>query len=198
MIKALVTAFLVLVPSMALSCYPPFYSNLVDFISSDWSKIEPYQIVYGHFISIGGIEVEDVTDAYRNDYSASNFVAKNLTASAVFELIDPVSSRQRNGYINVEIWKVWDNGSSSCSFGNHSPDGYLEISFDKLLERDDEVLTFEIGRAGNLSYSFPLFSVHFGEPFTPAQRRALRRCIFHDACERNDLQSLRTLEPVNR
>ncbi len=198
MIKILVSVFLVLVPSMALSCYPPFYTSLVDFISSDWSKKEPYQIVYGHFISIGGIEVEDVTDARRNDYSASNFVAKKLTASAVFELIDPVTSRQRNGRISVEIWKVWDNGSSSCSFGNQSPNGYLDVTFDKLLDRDDEVLTFEIGPDGSLSYSFPLFAVHFGEPFTPAQRRTLGRCIFSDACERDDLQSLRTLEPEHR
>jgi len=198
MIKVLVSVFLVLVPTMALSCSPPYYSSLVDFISSDWSKKEPYQIVYGHFISIGEIEVEDLTEARIRDSSASNFVAKRLTASAVFELIDPDPRRQRNGRINLKIWKVWDNGSSSCNFGRHNPDGYLDVTFDKLLERDDEVLAFEILPDGSLSYGFPLFSVHFGEPFTPAQRRTLRRCIFNNACERSDLQNLQTLEPEHR
>ncbi len=198
MIRVLFSVFLFCVPSIALSCMPPFNPDLAYFISSFQSRDEPYQIVYGRFVSISKIEIEDVTEDYRSEFTASNYIAKKLTASAVFELIDPIPRRHRNGRIDVDIWKIWDNGTTSCNFGDRRNDAYLDVSFNTLLDRDNEVLGFAIGSDGALSYGLPLFSTHFGEPFTPAQRRALGRCIFNGACEPQHLYSLRNLEPVSR
>jgi len=198
MLRIFVSVLIFSMPTMAMSCLPPWYSDLEYYIRGFETRDTPYQIVFGHFISISEIEVEDITADHTPSYEDPNYVAKRLTASAVFELVDPVPSRRRNGPVDVEIWKRWDNGSWDCNFGESRSDAYLDISFDYLLERDDEVLAFEIGPDGELSYALPLFAIHFGEPFTPTQRRALRRCIFNDACDARELDSLRAVEPVSR
>ena len=149
-------------------------------------------------ISISEIEVEDVTDELRSEFSDSDFIAKKLTASAVFELIDPIPRRHRNRLVDVTIWETWSNYTWSCRPEKPRDNAYLDVSFSSFLGRDSEVLAFEIGPDGALTYRIPLFFTHFREPFTPTQRRALGRCIFNGACEPRNLYSLRNLEPVSR
>lgn len=198
MIRILISVFLFCVPSIALSCTPPWYQDFAYYIRSYQGQDEQHQIVYGQFISIAEIEVEDVTDELRSEFSDSDFIAKKLTASAVFELTDPIPRRNRNKLIDVTIWTFWSNDTWSCQPEKPRDNAYLDFSFDSFLGRDSEVLAFEIGPDGALTYRIPLAFTHFGEPFTPAQRRALGRCIFNGACEPRNLYSLRNLEPVYR
>ncbi|MBL1437245.1 MAG: hypothetical protein COB08_013725 [Rhodobacteraceae bacterium] len=198
MIRVLISVFLFCVPSIALSCSPPWYRDFAQYIQSFQEQDEQYQIVYGRFISISEIEVEDVTDELRSEFSDSDFIAKKLTASAVFELIDPIPRRHRNRLVDVTIWETWSNYTWSCRPEKPRDNAYLDVSFSSFLGRDSEVLAFEIGPDGALTYRIPLFFTHFREPFTPTQRRALGRCIFNGACEPRNLYSLRNLEPVSR
>ncbi len=188
----LLLLLLALLPSQspALSIWVP--ETFGEYIDNLDALGRPYKIVYGHFANIAPLTIQDTTAERPADFIADGYRSKIISASAIFEVVDPRQNPRRYGQLDVLLTRYW---ASALGPDNDQPDpeGYKYINFIDLGDpaHGDRIITLIPDANGTLTETGGNYM--FSGPFTDVQARELMHCVFDGACGKADIAHLRQM-----
>lgn len=186
-------------PALACSFYLDPDYNFGKWLEEQTTRFErqdspdtSLRVVYGHFESIGPIQIEDTTQQERqrilarspNDQLVVNFSARRISALAVFVIVDPRPYSDHIERIEVTLVAHWANLLPLCSPYDTRDDGYKSINFSSFLGENNVIYALE--KSADQTYSVSSWRRFIPrQPPNNLQTRWLSQCIFEEVCNPN-------------